>query len=91
MMSEIHQEQVTGMTTVLAEVLESPTSKQLETYHVKLEQDEDGRFVATVPQLTGVISDGATEDEALENVYEAVEAMLESMGLKKEFMLITVE
>ena len=91
MMSAMHQEQVTGLTTILAEVLESPTSKQLETYGVKLKQDEDGRFVATVPQLPGVVSDGSTEDEALENVYEAVDAMLESMKLEKAFMLFTVE
>lgn len=64
------------------------TSIVSEVYKVFLEQDEDGRFVATCPDLQGVVTDGATEREALKNVHEAIEAMLEARGLNKEFNLI---
>ena len=61
------------------------------TYRLVLTVDEDGRIVVTCPDLQGVVTDGATVDEALENAYEAVEAMLEARGLDKEFNLIVVE
>ncbi len=38
---------------------------------------EDGYWVAEVPSLPGCISQGATRDEALENVKEAIELYLE--------------
>ena len=90
-MSSTHQEQIAGSTAILVKSSAVVTSTQVETYHVKLEQDEDGRFVSTVDDLPGVISDGATKEEALDNVYEATEAMLESMDTKKAFMLIADE
>ena len=87
----MHPEQITGLTAILAQSSEAVTSTQIETYYIKLTKDQEGRFVATVDGLSGVISDGATEDEALDNVHEAIEAMLESMGTKKAFMLIASE
>ena len=90
-MSTIHPEQVTGLTAIPAKSSEAVTSTQIETYHVKLTKDQEGRFVATADELSGVISDEATDDEALDNVHEAIEAMLESMGTKKAFMLIMSE
>ncbi len=48
-------------------------------YRVIIEQDEDGVFVAEVPNLPGCISQGETRDEALSNVREAVELYLESL------------
>jgi len=54
-------------------------------YKVILEEDEDGRFVVTCPELQGVVTDGATEKEALENVRDAIEAILEDMDDMKEF------
>jgi predicted RNase H-like HicB family nuclease len=51
-------------------------------FHVKIEQDEDGFFIATVPALPGCVSDGATEDEALENIREAMELWLEAEDAK---------
>lgn len=49
------------------------------SYRVLLEQDEDGKFTATVPELPGCISSGNSRDEALENVKEAIEAYIESL------------
>ena len=91
MMSPVGQ-QVTGLTTTAEGVpaVTQTIATKVKFYHVKLVH-EDGRFVATVPELRGVISDGATKDETMANVHEAVEAMLESMGRQKMFMLITTE
>lgn len=58
------------------------------TYIVILKEDEDGRFVATCPQLQGMVTDGATEREALENSHDAIEAILEDMGDMKEFNIV---
>jgi predicted RNase H-like HicB family nuclease len=49
-------------------------------FKVVLERDEDGMFVATVPALPGCISQGRSEDEALENVKEAIELHIESLA-----------
>lgn len=48
-------------------------------YRVLIEQDEDGMYVAQVPTLPGCISQGATRQEALENIREAITAYLESL------------
>lgn len=56
------------------------TSEQKRNYRISLQQDEDGRFVATCPDLPGVVTDGADEDEAMENARYAVSDMLDSLG-----------
>jgi predicted RNase H-like HicB family nuclease len=48
-------------------------------YRVLVEQDEDGAYVAEVPSLPGCITQGATREEALSNVREAISAYLESL------------
>lgn len=48
-------------------------------YRVLIEQDEDGFFVAEVPALPGCISQGATRDEALANIREAIARYLASL------------
>ena len=48
-------------------------------YRVLVEQDEDGTYVAEVPSLPGCITQGATREEALSNVREAISAYLESL------------
>lgn len=49
-------------------------------YRVRIEQDEDGMFVAEVPSLPGCISQGKTRAEALTNVKEAIEGYLASLN-----------
>ena len=36
-------------------------------YAVELEQEEDGRWIAEVPSLPGVLTYGQTRDEAIRN------------------------
>ena len=48
-------------------------------YRVLLEVDEDGVFVAEVPSLPGCVSQGASRDEALDNIREAISLYIESL------------
>jgi predicted RNase H-like HicB family nuclease len=41
-------------------------------YDVVLEPSEDGGFTVYVPSLRGCVSEGETEDEALENIRDAI-------------------
>ncbi|MGH8614363.1 MAG: type II toxin-antitoxin system HicB family antitoxin [Gammaproteobacteria bacterium] len=45
-------------------------------FHVTLEQAEDGWIVAECPALPGCVSQGKDEQEALENIKEAITAWL---------------
>lgn len=48
-------------------------------FRVVIEPDEDGVFVAECPTLPGCISQGATRDEAMDNIREAIAGYLESL------------
>jgi predicted RNase H-like HicB family nuclease len=48
-------------------------------YRVLLEQDEEGVYLAEVPALPGCVTQGATREEALLNVREAIAVYLESL------------
>lgn len=50
-------------------------------FDVVIEQDDTGAFIADVPVLPGCHSWGATKQEALRNVHEAIELYLEVQGL----------
>jgi predicted RNase H-like HicB family nuclease len=41
-------------------------------YDVTLEPSEDGGYTVSVPALRGCVSEGETEEEALENVRDAI-------------------
>lgn len=45
-------------------------------FHVTLEQAEDGWIVAECPALPGCVSQGKDENEALDNIKEAIIAWL---------------
>ncbi len=49
-----------------------------------IEQDEDGRFVATCPTLPGCISQGDTRDQARANITDAISGYLESLRKHNE-------
>ena len=51
---------------------------------VMIEPGEDSGFVAHVPAFRGCWSQGATRDEAIENIREAIEAWLEAEQDKAE-------
>jgi predicted RNase H-like HicB family nuclease len=46
-------------------------------YTVILEKEEEGGYSAQCLELPGAISQGETRDEALRNIKEAIEAVLE--------------
>ncbi len=46
-------------------------------FEVELEQDDDGRWSATIPALVGCSTWGYTKEEALEALREAAKAYLE--------------
>ena len=48
-------------------------------FRVVIEQDEDGKFVASCPTLPGCWSQGDTRDEAVRNIADAMEGYLESL------------
>ena len=45
---------------------------------VTLQRDETGVIVAECPAIPGCVSQGATEDEAIANVSEAIQGCLEA-------------
>ncbi len=45
-------------------------------FHVTLEKDETGWFVAECPALPGCVSQGIDEKEAIQNIQEAIRAWL---------------
>lgn len=47
-------------------------------FTVIIEQDEDGVYVASVPEIHGCYTQGKTISEALERIREAIEVCLES-------------
>ena len=47
------------------------------TYIVTLTPGEDGYIVAECPALPGCVSQGVTREEALKNIQEAIEGILE--------------
>ena len=59
------------------------------TYSVMIERDEDGMYVAKVPDLLGCATEGKTRKELMKNVKEAIQAYLEA--LKKHGDPVPVE
>jgi predicted RNase H-like HicB family nuclease len=56
---------------------------------ITLERDEDGVWVAECPSIPGCISQGATREEAAENIREAILGCLEVRA--EQGMPLTVE
>lgn len=44
---------------------------------VTVDRDEDGAFVVECPAIPGCVSQGATEEKALENIKDAIRGCLE--------------
>ncbi len=45
-------------------------------FHATVEKADDGFFVIEVPALPGCVSQGKTEEEAIQNIKEAITAWL---------------
>lgn len=46
-------------------------------YTVVLERESDGGYVASIPVLSGCVSQGGTKEEAMSNILEAAELYIE--------------
>ena len=57
-------------------LLESPLGGRRMTFHIILEPAEDGWIVAECPALPGCISQGRNEEEAIQNIREAITAWM---------------
>ncbi|MEP7367309.1 MAG: type II toxin-antitoxin system HicB family antitoxin [Acidobacteriota bacterium] len=53
-------------------------------FDVVLERDEEGFYVASVPQLRGCHTQGRSLDEVMERIREAIELCLEVEGSPNE-------
>lgn len=60
--------------------------KQIMDFNVLIEQDEDGIYVARVPEIEGCYTQGKTLQEVLDRIKEAIEVCLE--GDKEEVNLM---
>jgi predicted RNase H-like HicB family nuclease len=58
--------------------------KRETAYTCRLEQDQDGLWVALCPELPGCLSQGATAAEARANLDEAREAYLDCLAAHGE-------
>ena len=47
-------------------------------YQVVLEPSDEGGFTVYVPSLRGCVSEGDTEEEAIENIKDAIAAWLDA-------------
>jgi len=53
-------------------------------FRVIIEQDEDGVYVVSVPELPGCISQGKSREEALANIRDAISGYLASLRKHNE-------
>ncbi len=52
--------------------------KKVRNFTVLLEQDEDGIYVAKVPDIPGCYTQGKTVQQAMERIKEAIQVCLEA-------------
>ena len=52
--------------------------KKIRNFTVLIEQDEDGLYVAKVPDIQGCYTQGKTIQQAMERVQEAIQVCLEA-------------
>ncbi|MFN7415569.1 MAG: type II toxin-antitoxin system HicB family antitoxin [Dolichospermum sp.] len=55
-------------------------------FHVIIERDADGYFVASVPSISGCHTQAKSLDELMERIREAIELCLEVDENKTEFL-----
>ena len=63
------------------------TKLKKKIFQVLIERDEDGIYVASVPELPGCHTQASSLDELRTNITEAIEAYLESMQKEEKIGL----
>lgn len=58
-------------------------------FNIVIDRDEDGAWISECPAIPGCISQGASKDEAVENIMEAIRLCLEVRA--EHGMPLTVE
>jgi predicted RNase H-like HicB family nuclease len=58
-------------------------------FNIIIDRDEDGAWISECPAIPGCISQGASKDEAIENIMEAIRLCLEVRA--EHGMPLTVE
>ena len=53
-------------------------TKKIRNFTVLIEQDEDGIYVAKVPDIHGCYTQGKTIEQAMERIKEAIQVCLEA-------------
>jgi len=53
-----------------------------QTYHVVLDKEEDGGYSVQCVEIPGAISQGNSREEAMKNIKEAIELLLEHRASK---------
>ncbi len=56
---------------------------------ITMYQDEDGIFIVECPSISGCVSQGKTEQEALKNIQEAIKECLEVRAEKGMPLTVT--
>lgn len=56
---------------------------------ITITQDEDGMYIAECPSIPGCVSQGATEQEAVKNIQEAIKECLEVRAEKGMPLTVT--
>ncbi|MEZ5338671.1 MAG: type II toxin-antitoxin system HicB family antitoxin [bacterium] len=59
-------------------------------FKVIITPDEDGGFIAEVPELPGCLSQGDSRDEALKNIKDAIQGWIKVRLMRKEFSSATL-
>jgi predicted RNase H-like HicB family nuclease len=67
------------MYNAISDAPHSPVGRPAMKYKIVLEESEEG-FAVSAPNLPGCHSQGATEDEALENIKDAIREYLAAIN-----------
>ena len=65
--------------------------KKHREFHVIIEKDEDGYFVADVPELPGCHTQAKSLDELMKRMQEAIELYLAVKGKERETEFVGVQ
>lgn len=60
------------------------------TYRVNVERGEDGRLVATSPDIQGFVTDAGDEKELMKNIQEVVDLFEEEGIVKRPYSIQTI-